>query len=274
VAFVDTPGFGQSGRSDRDVVTDVIAWVKENLGGEKGFTAVVDLQSIDTDATYRSAFGNLDKFVDLAGGHSKFHGLIASTHWDVAQPILRIPRETRLKAGRWKSLVDIGAEPDHIYNNYRSSYQMLEAVLIAQREYTRSVELAEEAVANIGLGHMLATMQGRIDRIEQLEQRLGESEASNAALRSQIEEIQLQLGRQLERQILATEAAQPPRPATWTQTVWNSLSWIELVRLDMWSRLLESQGWNLKKLRRRGMDLEGMISYLELFSVLERVDLL
>jgi predicted GTPase len=50
-AFVNTPGFGQSGRSDRDVVTDVIAWVKENLGGEKGFPAVVDLQSIDTDAT-------------------------------------------------------------------------------------------------------------------------------------------------------------------------------------------------------------------------------
>jgi hypothetical protein len=92
LAFVDTPGFGHpDGRSDAQIVTDVIAWVKENLGGKKGFTAVIDLQSIDTDETYRSAFDHLDKFLDLAGGKSMLHGLIACTHWDPAQPSVTIP---------------------------------------------------------------------------------------------------------------------------------------------------------------------------------------
>jgi GTPase Era involved in 16S rRNA processing len=67
VAFIDTPGFRDPGRSYAEILVDIVAGIKKNIGTKHKITAALYFHNIETSRMFESAQGAFQQFEQIVG---------------------------------------------------------------------------------------------------------------------------------------------------------------------------------------------------------------
>ena len=198
--LLDTPGFGDTYRSNDDVVDEVLQWLASSYRAETHLNGVIYLHPINDIRMQGSARENLEMFRKLCGEDALKNVLFVSTFWDTVDEAqgVRNGEQLRSKDEFWGRMVKKGSKVRR-YNrdDPLSAFAILNdiddshCVLRAQEEIVidgKDPRQTEAATFNIAA--MQAEMEARIREEEELAKRLLEEQ--HRAAREQARRIREQ----------------------------------------------------------------------------------
>lgn len=92
--LVDTPGFNDSYRSNREVVEQILRWLAKEYRNNVELAGVVYVHSIMNPRMQGIARQNLRMFQKLVGTDSMRNVILATSFWDQVDPLKGQERET------------------------------------------------------------------------------------------------------------------------------------------------------------------------------------
>ena len=83
VTLIDTPGFGDTTRTDVEVLEEIIDWLSETYKSKKLLTGIVYVHPITATRMRGSSVRSLEVFSQLVGIDSFHNILLVTTMWDL-----------------------------------------------------------------------------------------------------------------------------------------------------------------------------------------------
>ncbi|KAI6104197.1 P-loop containing nucleoside triphosphate hydrolase protein [Pisolithus sp. B1] len=130
--FVDTPGFDDTYRSDRDVLRTIATWLEKKYRGEVKLTGIIYTHRISDNRMSGSLCKNLDLFGRLCGDKAAQCVRLVTTMWDNQRPEnteLYQSRVLQLKEDFWKPLISVGARHERFANTQESAWKIVNGLV-------------------------------------------------------------------------------------------------------------------------------------------------
>ncbi|KAN0081952.1 P-loop containing nucleoside triphosphate hydrolase protein [Elaphomyces granulatus] len=110
--LLDTPGFGDTYRSNDDVVDEVLQWLASSYRAETRLNGVIYLHPINDIRMQGSARENLEMFRKLCGEDALKNVLFVSTFWDTVDEAQGVRNEEQLRSKDefWGRMVKKGSK--------------------------------------------------------------------------------------------------------------------------------------------------------------------
>ncbi|KAI6021114.1 P-loop containing nucleoside triphosphate hydrolase protein, partial [Pisolithus marmoratus] len=124
--FLDTPGFGDTNRSDRDILCMIAEWLEKRYHKEVKLTGIIYFHRITDNRMSESVCENLDMFNRLCGERAAERVRFVTTMWDnVRDAKVAESRVLHLEGNFWKPLIDRGARHEHFENTFESAWRIV-----------------------------------------------------------------------------------------------------------------------------------------------------
>ncbi|KAL4073381.1 P-loop containing nucleoside triphosphate hydrolase protein [Scleroderma citrinum] len=128
--FVDTPGFDDTYRSDRDILRTIAEWLERKYRGNIKLSGIIYTHRITDNRMSGSVSKNLDLFGRLCGNKAAEHVLLVTTMWDRARdPNIAASRVAQLEGNFWKPLIEAGARHRKFENTTESAWDIVSDVV-------------------------------------------------------------------------------------------------------------------------------------------------
>ncbi|KAI6104956.1 P-loop containing nucleoside triphosphate hydrolase protein [Pisolithus croceorrhizus] len=116
--FVDTPGFDEAYRSDRDILRMIAEWLEKKYHGNVKLSGIIYTHRITDNRMSGSLCKNLDMFSRLCGDRAAERVRLVTTMWDrVKDTRLAESRVSQLETNFWKPLIEAGARHKRFEGN-------------------------------------------------------------------------------------------------------------------------------------------------------------
>ncbi|KAI6025261.1 hypothetical protein PISMIDRAFT_55713, partial [Pisolithus microcarpus 441] len=116
--FVDTPGFDDTDRSDRDILRLIAMWLEKKYRGNVTLSGIIYTHCITDNRMSGSVCKNLDMFARLCGDRAAGGVRLVTTMWDRAKNReLAENRVSQLEQNFWRPLIDAGARHERFEEN-------------------------------------------------------------------------------------------------------------------------------------------------------------
>lgn len=151
--LVDTPGFDDTYRSDRDILRTIAEWLEKKYRKEVKLTGIIYTHRITDNRMSGSVAKNLDLFARLCGDKAAGRVRLVTTMWDSAKNMdTADARVSQLEENFWKPLIDAGAHHKRFRNSLESAWDIIsdlmgegEAVLLQEELVDAERKLNETA---------------------------------------------------------------------------------------------------------------------------------
>ncbi|KAG6329533.1 hypothetical protein ID866_9556 [Astraeus odoratus] len=141
--FVDTPGFDDTYRSDRDILRTIADWLEKKYRGEVKVAGIVYTHRITDNRMSGSVCKNLDLFGKMCGDKAAARVRMVTTMWDrVINVETAESRVKQLEGNFWKPLLDLEARHERFKNTSENAWYIVDE-LIGE---TEALLLQEELV--------------------------------------------------------------------------------------------------------------------------------
>lgn len=172
IHLIDTPGFDDTYKSDREVLEGIASWMSTayekniRLGGVLYFHRIIDVRLGGT------ALRNLVMFKKLCGENFYPRVFLVTTMWDIAPEAKGKQREDELitKSEFWGAMIRGGASLQRHYGTRDSALNILNAMICTQKADAPTVLKVQHELVDQGL-RLDQTEAGRLFEAELLKQR-------------------------------------------------------------------------------------------------------
>ena len=106
--MIDTPGFGDTFRSDTDVLKEITYWLSSAYGYNVYLSGIIHLHPITAIPMTGSAVKSLRVLQKTWGTRILSSVAMVTTMWDIIKPDLGEMRENRLRSRLWQPIVEHG----------------------------------------------------------------------------------------------------------------------------------------------------------------------
>ncbi|KAI6010122.1 P-loop containing nucleoside triphosphate hydrolase protein [Pisolithus marmoratus] len=133
--FVDTPGFDDTYRSDRDILRTIADWLEKKYRGDIKLTGVVYTHPISNNRMSGSVCKSLDLFSQLCGDKAAQCVRLVTTMWDNQKPEnteIWQSRVSYLEGNFWKPLISLGARHEQFFNTQESAWNIVNGLVLAR----------------------------------------------------------------------------------------------------------------------------------------------
>ncbi|KAI5997297.1 P-loop containing nucleoside triphosphate hydrolase protein, partial [Pisolithus orientalis] len=149
--LVDTPGFDDTYRSDRDILKTIADWLERKYRNDVKLTGIIYTHRITDNRMSGSVCKNLDMFGGLCGDTAAERVRLVTTMWDKAKDKnIAENRVSQLETNFWKPLIDAGARHERFNNSSGSAWKIVrgltgggEAVLLQEELVDVEMKLNE-----------------------------------------------------------------------------------------------------------------------------------
>src|SRR5438046_2022301 len=109
--LIDTPGFGDTYRSNDDIVDEVLNWLSSSYRSGTRLSGIIYLHPIDNVRMQGSARENLEMFRKLCGDDALKNVIFVTTFWDTVDVSLGARNEEELTSNDefWGRMVKKGS---------------------------------------------------------------------------------------------------------------------------------------------------------------------
>ncbi|KIO01071.1 hypothetical protein M404DRAFT_151024, partial [Pisolithus tinctorius Marx 270] len=183
--FVDTPGFDNTYRSERDILRTIAEWLEMKYRNDVKLTGIIYTHRITDNRMPGSVCKNLDMFSRLCGYKAAEHVRLVTTMWDkVKDKNLAESRVSELETQFWEPLLLVGARHERFNNSSGSAWEIVrgltaegQAVFLLQEELVDMERKLNETAA----GKALYSQFQRLlhDQKETIKQLQEEAKAQN-----------------------------------------------------------------------------------------------
>ncbi|KAI6096354.1 P-loop containing nucleoside triphosphate hydrolase protein, partial [Pisolithus croceorrhizus] len=151
--FVDTPGFDDTYRSDRDILRIIADWLERKYRKDVKLTGIIYAHRISDNRMSGSVCKNLALFGQLCGDEAAQCVRLVTTMWDNQKPenteIWR-KRVSQLEGTFWKPLISLGARHEQFFNTRESAWNIVNGLVhtrtsLAQRQSMDATGELDEA---------------------------------------------------------------------------------------------------------------------------------
>ncbi|KAI6045342.1 kinase-like domain-containing protein [Pisolithus marmoratus] len=189
--FVDTPGFDDTYRSDRDILQTIADWLEKKYRGNVKLTGVIYTHRISNNRMSGSVCKNLDLFSQLCGDKAAQCVRLVTTMWDNQNPENTESWQNRvshLEGNFWKPLISLGARHERFFNTQQSAWNVINGLVQARTPLVRgdSTDVTRE-LNEASAGNTLLIQEEMVDA----EKKLNETSAGRA-LYSQLKKVLLE----------------------------------------------------------------------------------
>ncbi|KAI6142853.1 P-loop containing nucleoside triphosphate hydrolase protein [Pisolithus tinctorius] len=174
--FVDTPGFDDSYRSDRDILSTIANWLQKKYQGDIKLAGVIYTHRISDNRMSGSVCKNLDLFGRLCGDKAAQCVRLVTTMWDNQRPentAIWENRVSQLEGNFWKPLISLGARHENFLNTQESAWSIVNGLVGAR---TPVVQGEGDAARKLDEGSILLIQEEMVDA----EKKLNETSAGKA----------------------------------------------------------------------------------------------
>ncbi|KAI6013831.1 P-loop containing nucleoside triphosphate hydrolase protein [Pisolithus marmoratus] len=189
--FVDTPGFDDTYRSDRDILRTIAEWLEKKYRGKVKLTGVIYTHRISNNRMSGSVCKNLDLFSQLCGDKAAQCVRLVTTMWDNQKPEnteIWQSRVSHLEGNFWKPLISLGARHERFFNTQQSAWNIINGLVQARTPLVRgdSTDVTKE-LFEASARNTLLIQEEMVDA----EKKLNETSAGRA-LYSQFKKVLLE----------------------------------------------------------------------------------
>ncbi|KAI5980810.1 P-loop containing nucleoside triphosphate hydrolase protein [Pisolithus marmoratus] len=157
--FVDTPGFDDTYRSDRDILRMIAEWLENKYRKDIKLTGVIYTHRITDNRMSGSVCKNLDLFGRLCGERAAERVRLVTTMWDkVKNRDTAEGRVSQLETNFWEPLISVGARHKRFEENSSTcAWKIVEdlmgegGALLIQEELVDADRRLNETTAGQGL---------------------------------------------------------------------------------------------------------------------------
>ncbi|KAF8859293.1 hypothetical protein BDZ45DRAFT_590027 [Acephala macrosclerotiorum] len=150
VNLVDTPGFGDTYRSDTEILELIAEWMQTSYDSKTLLSGIIYIHSISDRRMLQSSVQNLAMFRKLCGAKNFSNVVLVTTMWDQVDADMGKIRESQLCSDFWELLISDGATVKRHYNSSPSATEIIlqvvknnPMVLTIQEEMSKGATLAE-----------------------------------------------------------------------------------------------------------------------------------
>ncbi|KAI6132359.1 P-loop containing nucleoside triphosphate hydrolase protein [Pisolithus croceorrhizus] len=213
--FVDTPGFDDTYRSDRDILRTIADWLEKKYRGNVKLTGIIYTHRISDNRMSGSVCKNLDLFSQLCGDGAAQRVRLVTTMWDNQKPENKAiwrKRASQLQGNFWKPLIDLGARHRQFFNNQESAWDIVNELLQVRTSSVDTTGKLGEASA----GQTLLIQEEIVDA----QKKLNETSAGKA-LYSQLQRVLVEQKETLKR-LAGALAEKDPKVAEQLRAEYNT----------------------------------------------------
>ncbi|KIM59587.1 hypothetical protein SCLCIDRAFT_1217533 [Scleroderma citrinum Foug A] len=139
--FVDTPGFDDTYRCDRDVLHMINEWLRQKYQGEVKLSGLIYMHRITDNRMHNSVCKNVNRFGQLCGANTAEHVWLVTTMWDtVRDQRIAASRVSQLEKTSWKHLMDAGAHHRKFENTPESAWDIIRDATGVSEDWLRQEE--------------------------------------------------------------------------------------------------------------------------------------
>ena len=192
-SLVDTPGFNDTYRSDREILQELADWLLESYRNGQKISGIIYLHSISAPRVEGSSMRNLRMFRELCGEEFMRNVILGTTFWDTVSEGVGAAREKELveTEGFFKAMKDRGCEIVRISDSKDECLEILSwfaakqpSVMRIQQELFEGKSLEETGAAS-AVSQELAELQRQSNEIfadtkKQMERVLTKSDLEKA----------------------------------------------------------------------------------------------
>jgi hypothetical protein len=166
-SIVDTPGFNDTNRSDKEILDELATWLFESYRDNLKISGIIYLHSISVPKMAGSALRNLRMFRGLCGDEFMRNVILGTTFWDVIDEETAVARENELleTEGFFKEMKDRGCDVVRISEDSDKCLDLLSrfaakqpSVMQIQQELLDGKSIEETAAAS-AVSQELAELQ-------------------------------------------------------------------------------------------------------------------
>lgn len=135
IHLIDTPGFDDTHRSDREVLEDIASWLATSYELNIKLSGILYLHRISDNKMGGTGLRNLLMFKKLCGDDFYPRVFLVTTMWDKVSQSEGVSRECELidKSQFWGSMLEKGATTERHWGNRDSAMSILGHVLMNQK---------------------------------------------------------------------------------------------------------------------------------------------
>ncbi|KAL7936399.1 hypothetical protein V8C35DRAFT_332760 [Trichoderma chlorosporum] len=128
--LVDTPGFDDTDRPDREITDVILNWLKDSFDAGTNLNGVVYLHRIIDPRMTGTALDNTRMFRQLVGEPAFKNVILATTFWEMVPEDVASKREKELRSNRdfWGAMVSKGSRMTRLMNDKKSGLEILEQI--------------------------------------------------------------------------------------------------------------------------------------------------
>lgn len=133
--LIDTPGFGDTYKSDTDILQMLSEWLRDSYGEAETLAGILYMRPITEKRMGGSAARNITLFAKLCGPPFLANTVLVTTMWDAVGPdtVNALNHENELKGKFWSDLVAAGSDCVR-YGRTRESGGEILARIVARRK--------------------------------------------------------------------------------------------------------------------------------------------
>ncbi|KAI6010120.1 P-loop containing nucleoside triphosphate hydrolase protein [Pisolithus marmoratus] len=146
--FVDTPGFDDTYKSDREILRTIADWLEEKYRGHIKLTGVIYTHRISDNRMSGSVCKNLDLFGQLCGDDAAQCVRLVTTMWDNQKPEntqIWQKRASQLEQNFWKPLISLGARHERFNNTQKSAWNIVNGLVQARTSLAQGQSVSASA---------------------------------------------------------------------------------------------------------------------------------
>ncbi|KIM73935.1 hypothetical protein PILCRDRAFT_716400 [Piloderma croceum F 1598] len=155
VVLVDTPGLGDTYKSDTETLSTIAEWLLKLFRKDVHLAAIIYLHRISDNRMTGSLLNNLKVFVGLCGQKAMPNVILATTMWSEAREATAVRREDELRSVFWRDLVADGCRIERFEDTHQSAWRIIGNIsqkssgidVIIQEEMGRDGQKANETSA-------------------------------------------------------------------------------------------------------------------------------
>jgi hypothetical protein len=162
IYLVDTPGFDDTTRSDKEVLKEIATWLGDSYKHRIRLSGIIYVHRITDLRMQGSARKNLFMFKKLCGPQALQNVILVTTMWELVNPAEGEKRENQLikTPEFWGWMMDQGSQVQRHYNTRESAMRLLE-IFVACRETHAPVALDIQREIVDGKKNLDQTSAGR-----------------------------------------------------------------------------------------------------------------
>ncbi|KAI6148893.1 hypothetical protein BKA82DRAFT_81213, partial [Pisolithus tinctorius] len=134
VVLVDTPGFGDTGKSDLEVLAMLSEWLGKEYAEKPMLSAILYFHRISDNHTVGTPLKDLQVSQELCGRHDLSRVILVTTMWDQVEHEVGEERLRELKNGYWKAVRLRGSTTFKHLNTQESAIQLLGSIVRWEKE--------------------------------------------------------------------------------------------------------------------------------------------